>query len=209
MTTPATPTIAKGSLERRIFAGQEIRVATEGGKKKLSGYSARFNRDSEVLGGWFVERILPGCFTEALKGDVRCLFNHDSNQVLGRTKSRTLSLVEDSQGLLMECEPPDTAAAGDVIKLIDRGDVSGQSFSFITLEDRWTFYNEPGKPALRELVKVELYDVGPVTFPAYPDTDVAVRSREFEQIFRAAESRSLRPGSLRSASLRLAEAELA
>lgn len=209
MTTPIT----KGSMERRIFPATELRVATDGTKKKLSGYSAVFNRDSVVLGGWFrfIERILPGAFSETLRtADVRCLFNHDANMVLGRSQARTLRLVEDDKGLLMECDPPATSVGADVTALVERGDISGQSFSFVTIEDRWTFYKDD-RPAFRELIKVELYDVGPVTFPAYPDTDVAARSsrEDCEQVYRRAMERyGFGLDNLRLAELELEEADL-
>ena len=83
----------KGSLERRIArVGCELRAEDAGGKKVLRGYSAVFDQESDTLGGWFVEIIRPGAFDEVLrnKPDVRCLFNHDPNQVLGRTAAGTL-----------------------------------------------------------------------------------------------------------------------
>ena len=106
-------------------------------------------------------------------GDVRALWNHDPNHVLGRTKNGSLSLVEDAVGLAVSIRPPETQMARDALVLIERGDVSQMSFGFRTLSDRW--HLEKGEE-IRELVEVKLFDVSPVTFPAYPQTDVALRS---------------------------------
>jgi hypothetical protein len=167
-------------VQQRLFKFTELRVADIGGKKILQGYSALYDSWSETLGGYFREIIRPGAFANALRNsDVRCLFNHDSNVVLGRSKPGTLKLIEDSRGLRMECDLPNTQAATDLRESINRGDIDGQSFSFTTKQDRWTFSNDSKKPAERELLEVEeLFDVGPVTWPAYPETTVGVRCRE-------------------------------
>lgn len=162
--------------ERRIALTPELRVdrSTEG-KPKIIGHAAVFNRMSEDL-GWFREKVAPGAFSAGLAGaDVRALFNHDPNIVLGRTRAKTLTVQEDAVGLLVEITPPDTQGARDVLAMIERGDVSQMSFGFITQRDEW---DKTTDPPTRTLLQVELFDVSPVTFPAYPDTDVAVRSLE-------------------------------
>lgn len=156
-------------------ANAELRVMTEADKpKKIAGYAARFNSMSENLGG-FRERIAPGAFAASLlDADVRALWNHDANIVLGRNKSGTLRLTEDDVGLYFDCDAPDTQLIRDmVVSPIERGDVSQCSFGFYTIEDRWE--NIDGE-MIRTLLKCELLDVSPVTYPAYPETDVAVRS---------------------------------
>ncbi len=206
----------KGSLERRIArVGCELRAEDAGGGKKvLRGYSAVYDQESDLLGGWFVEVIRPGAFDEVLrsKPDVRCLFNHDANQVLGRTASGTLTLRGDSRGLFMECQVPSTRLAEDVYGLVTRGDINQQSFAFIVGEDRWTFSHDREKPTFREILTVaELFDVGPVTFPAYGSTDVSARSgvspADAEALYKAALARECGQDELRRARLRLAEAE--
>ncbi|MDP6709416.1 MAG: HK97 family phage prohead protease [Alphaproteobacteria bacterium] len=163
-------------LERRNFeVAIEVR-ADEGEDPVIVGHAAVFNQLSVDLGG-FREKIAPGAFSKAIGGDVRALFNHDPNLILGRSVAKTLRLAEDSTGLAVEIDPPATATARHVVEAMRRGDVSQMSFGFRTIKDEWT-RGEPGEPSIRTLLEVELFDVSPVTFPAYPQTDVAVRSLE-------------------------------
>lgn len=145
---------------------------------KISGYAAKFNAESEDLGG-FREIIQPGAFKNALlKSDTRALFNHDSNMVLGRVSAGTMTLKEDNTGLFMEVTPPDTQFARDLLVSLERGDIKEQSFGFTVKTDSWEEDRETGK-TVRTLIEInELFDVSPVTFPAYPDTTVAKRSLE-------------------------------
>lgn len=145
---------------------------------KISGYAAKFNSESEDLGG-FREIIQPGAFKNALlKSDTRALFNHDSSMVLGRMSAGTMTLKEDNTGLFMEVTPPDTQFARDLLVSIERGDIKEQSFGFTVKTDSWEEDRETGK-TVRTLIEInELFDVSPVTFPAYPDTTVAKRSLE-------------------------------
>jgi hypothetical protein len=163
------------------FANAELRVVmppeTDACKpKKIAGYAARFNSMSENLGG-FRERIAPGAFGKSLlDADVRALWNHDANIVLGRNKSGTLRLMEDDVGLHFEVDMPETQLVRDMVMApIERGDVSQCSFGFYTIEDSWE--NVDGE-MIRTLLKCELLDVSPVTYPAYPETNVAARSLE-------------------------------
>lgn len=165
-------------IERRVLQ-TSIEVRAEGDARKIVGHAAVFNLDSELLYGNFIERIAPGAFKESIKkpDDVRALINHDSNLILGRSTSGTLTMKEDDHGLAVEIDPPDTSYARDLIVSMERGDVSQMSFGFETIEDKWT-RGEDGAPDVRTLLKVRLFDVSAVTYPAYPDTDVAVRSHE-------------------------------
>lgn len=167
------------AIERRAFslAQIEVRTETETELPKIVGYAAVFNEWSEPLGGGgFREIIRPGAFSKSIKtADVRALWNHDPNYVLGRTKSGTLKLTEDEKGLAIEITPPNTTWAKDLLESIRRGDVDQMSFGFRTVKDRWS--SENGQ-TIRELLEVELFDVSPVTFPAYPQTSVTVRSAE-------------------------------
>jgi len=91
--------------------------------------------------------------------------------------SGTLEVKEDREGLLMEVIPPDTQWARDLMVSIDRGDINQQSFGFTVETDQWE--EKEGADTIRTLIKIrQLFDVGPVTFPAYPDTSVATRSLE-------------------------------
>lgn len=161
-------------LERRLFkAGFKIETRAEGDAKKIVGYAAVFNSMSEDLGG-FVERIEPGAFTEAVEtDDVRALINHDPNLILGRTTAGTLALREDTRGLLYEIDPPATSYAADLMVSVGRGDVDQSSFGFMVQEESW---DTSGEVPVRVIRKAKLFDVSPVTFPAYPATTVSVRA---------------------------------
>lgn len=161
--------------ETRHLEAAELRVVREDDKPpRIVGHAAVFGKLSEDLMG-FREQIKKGAFKRSLKegADVRALINHDPSKVLGRTSAGTLTLKEDKEGLLMDVTPPDTQAARDLLTSIERGDITGQSFQFRTIEDQWKTVDGE---EIRTLVDVDLIDVGPVTFPAYPDTTVAVRS---------------------------------
>lgn len=159
-------------MERRVMPARELLVKGDGPTRSLEGYAAVFNRFSLDMG--FKERIAPGAFTAALeRSDPRALFNHDVNFVIGRRKAGSLTLTEDETGLLMEATPPDTQWARDLVTSIARKDIDGMSFSFTTKRDQWA---KLGEEWVRTLVEIdELFDVGPVTIPAYPDTTVAAR----------------------------------
>ena len=161
-------------VERRIY-GTELRVAP-GPNPVIEGYAAVFDKLSEPMMG-MREIIRPGAFTRTLKedADVRALVDHDPSKILGRVKSGTLTLTEDKMGLRVKINPPDTQAGRDIVESIRRGDVDQMSFAFVTREDKWES-DEEGNAVTRELLDVDLFDVSPVTFPAYPDTTVAVRS---------------------------------
>jgi hypothetical protein len=153
----------------------EKRAEGEGGGT-LVGYAALFNSLSVNLGG-FREQIAPGAFAESIgEEDIRALFNHEPDLVLGRSGNKSLRLEEDAKGLRFENDLPDTQVARDLATLVERGDVSQMSFSFRVKPsgDRWDDDEQLG--LVRTLTAVRLRDVGPVTFPAYPDTAVAVRS---------------------------------
>lgn len=152
------------------FEGVEIR-AEDGAKPMIRGHAAVFNKKSENLGG-FREVILPGAFKKVLEDDVRALWNHNADNVLGRSKAGTLRLSEDARGLAVEIDPPDSAIRE--LEAIRRGDVDQMSFAFQVDEDR---EEKHGGEILRTIVSVKrLLDVSPVTYPAYRQTDVAVRS---------------------------------
>ncbi len=190
-------------LERRFLSGHcEVRASKDGGKH-IVGYAAVFNRLSQNLGG-FVERVAPGAFAKTIQeADIRGLFNHDVSLVLGRNTIATLDLEEDKLGLRYEITPPDTQSARDLVALIERGDISGSSFSFRTIDDEWGV-TEQDFP-VRTLKEVKLFDVGPVTFPAYLDTEAGLRcalhslaeGRDLDELVAAAgrnELRSFIPG---------------
>ncbi len=163
--------------EQRSASITEMRIeAQENGLPIIEGHAAIFDSLSQDLGIIFPfkEKIRAGAFKTSLEqDDVRALWNHDPNYVLGRNKAGTLELKETSKGLLVRIHPPDTQWARDLAESIKRGDVSQMSFGFICEEDTWTV---EGGEDVRTLERVKLFDVSPVTFPAYLDTDIGVRS---------------------------------
>lgn len=187
MTHPTHPAAEIRSLSTLVLpAGTgwltpepEVRMVERDGKRVITGYGARFNAPSQVLrtdkGDPFIETIRPGAFRKAIEeADVRGLFNHNPNFLLGRRASGTLRLREDDAGLAYEIDAPDTSYARDLAVSLDRRDVSGSSFSFAVVDDEWS-EREDGM-LLRELRAVHLFDVGPVVFPAYRATSATVRS---------------------------------
>jgi HK97 family phage prohead protease len=153
-----------------------VRQAKDDEPSKISGHAAVFNKLSEPLGG-FRERVRPGAFAKTIReGDARALWNHNSDLVLGRVGSKTLSLREDSKGLFFEAIPPDTTWARDMMVSLERGDVDQASFGFRAVREEWMNTNDDSKDTIRELIEVELFDVSPVTFPAYPQTDAQARA---------------------------------
>jgi uncharacterized protein len=165
------------NIERRDFAIEGLKVERRDGEPaKIVGHAAVFNSLSEDLGG-FRETILPGAFSDAItRDDVRALINHDSNLILGRNRAGTLTLSEDERGLLVEITPPDTSYARDLMVSMERGDINQMSFGFSVAPGGSSWGETTDGVYVRTLSKCNLFDVSPVTYPAYPQTDVALRS---------------------------------
>jgi HK97 family phage prohead protease len=143
----------------------------------LRGHAAVFGSLTRI--GQIYERIAPGAFANALQAgsDVRALVNHDPSMLLGRTSSGTLRLQEDSEGLAFEVDIPDTTTGRDLRTLVERGDITGASFGFIPGQVART-RAEDGRSVITHTSVAVLRDISPVTFPAYSDTDIAVRADE-------------------------------
>ena len=177
----------KDGQEKRVLgASFEVRDAEGDTSPRITGYAAVFNKRSENF-GWaeypFFEVIKPGAFRNVLKDDVRAVIDHVGGlQVLARTKSGTLQLSEDDIGLRFEFDVPDTTAGRDLVTIMKRGDIDQASFAFTVGTDGQQIEEkeENGQNiTLRNIETVErLYDVSPVTYPAYPDTLVQARSLE-------------------------------
>lgn len=168
-------------LEMRTLGNQPCELRTSGDgetqRPQIAGYAAVFNTRSALLFGTFVEEIAPGAFDDVMGDDVRALFNHDPNFVLGRTRSNTLRLEIDSRGLAYTIDPPDTQTVRDlVLTPLQRGDVTGSSFGFRVAPDGDEWRRE-GEIIVRTIHRLaELRDVSPVTYPAYGDSHAAQRS---------------------------------
>jgi HK97 family phage prohead protease len=160
--------------ELRYLPAKELRVQTSPEGRTLSGYALTYNSRSKELEG-FTEVIAPGAVTESLANnpDVLCLRGHDPNLLMGRTTSKTLILTDDAVGLRFLCKLPDTSEAASLAASVERGDLDGVSFGFRTIEDKWTS-DEAGN-VIRTLLKIDLLEVSPTSFAAYPAATVSVR----------------------------------
>lgn len=156
-------------------------------ENRISGYAVVYNSLSNPmsLGRYeFREQISPGAFDGLLDADIKCLFNHDSNQVLGRTTNNTLSLRSDDHGLYFECEiDPEISWQQDLLKSIKRGDINQCSFAFSmgkgSKESESTVETDEKVETIRTIEKVgKLYEVSVVTFPAYSETEAHARKNE-------------------------------
>jgi len=171
-----------GKIEMRVSSADfEIRETPDG--MTFEGYAAVFNSRSENLGG-FTEFVAPGAFTRSLKtrNDVKLLWNHDSGQVLGSTRARTLTLSEDARGLKVSALLPNTQLGRDTAELLKRGDVDAMSFGFNVIKDKWNAQGDE-----RTLEAVRLFEVSIVAFPAYSATAGTATVRSLEKLATRAE----------------------
>ncbi len=155
----------------------EMRIdSSDKERPKIVGFAAVFNKLSHDLGG-FREKIKAGAFSDTISDghDVKALFNHDRNIVLGSSAAGTLALEERTKGLYYEITPPNTQAANDLVTSIDRGDIRDASFGFSVIDDKWEVKEEEN---IRTLLNVNLGDISPVTEGAYPDATSGVRSKD-------------------------------
>ncbi len=185
-------------LERRTLASA-LSAEQRESLYQIRGYAATFNSPSGDLGG-FVETVAPGAFKRALraKQDVKALFNHSADQVLGRVGNGTLKLEEDERGLRFECQlNRNVSWHRDLWQSIKRGDIASCSFAFKAPESGQRWENRNGK-VQRTLLDVDLFDVSACTYPAYPQgTSVSARSFDYRlstadiDVFHRAELRRL------------------
>jgi len=161
------------NAERR-FVSEPVQFRAEE-DNVIEGYAAVFDKPSEDFGGWN-ERIAPGAFDDVLADNAVALFNHDMNYVLGRN-GVNVTLAQDERGLKYTIKLPDTTFAKDLRNLIKDGIISQSSFAFTVKEQEWRHSEKASEPSVRTIKKVKrLYDVSPVTTPAYPDASVGARS---------------------------------
>lgn len=166
-------------IERRVKTDIDFELRFDGDSNegmRFSGYAAVFNSDSEPLP--FTERIIPGAFSKTLRSrnEIKLFKNHNTDEVLGSTRSKTLKLRQDDKGLMAEAILPNTTAGRDLAVLMERGDVHAMSFGF-SVPDGGDTWNRSG--TIRELKEIRLHEVSIVTgFPAYEATTASVRSLE-------------------------------
>lgn len=164
--------------EVRVYQS-DTRVSDE--SREINGMAAVFNRDSQKL-GWFYERIDPKAFDNCDMSDVIACRNHDPDKVLARTSAETLKLVVDENGVGYRFDAPNTSVGNDTLEDIRVGNISKSSFAFTVKSDKWEKLGNGDE--LRTILEVDkLYDVSPVTNPAYPDTSVQLNAakRSYEE----------------------------
>ena len=196
--------------ERRTITGTvHARAIGDGMPKEIGGIAAVVNSVTDL--GYFEEVIERGAFDYALSReyDIRCLFNHESDLILGRTKAETCKVFVNADGNLEYTWIPDyeNPTHMSVVRSIMRGDITQSSFAFTIKEQSWadsTKYGTMGKRTIK--IIDELFDVSPVTYPAYSDTEADARSiikmRDEELQIQAAEQSQIDADILKVALLR-------
>lgn len=163
-------------IEKRYLPAAELRVAdNDKGQPVIQGYAVVYNQRSVDLGG-FVEEIAPAAFGDLEAADVRALWQHNTDQPLGRTRAGTLRLWDTETGLAFELELPDTQVGRDAATSIKRGDVDQMSFGFSVAKEGDTWGRLEDGLALRRVHAAELHEISPVTWAAYPQTAVGLRN---------------------------------
>lgn len=186
MAKRAKPDELLTGIERRFVGGREVRATSRDGKPVIEGYGAVFDEESSDLGG-FVEIIEPGFFDDVLDNDVRGLWNHNDDIPLGRSSNNTLDIAQDSTGLqyVIYINEDDSEALSKYQK-VKRGDVSQSSFAFFVKRkdlgddidgDEWKVAGDKIVRVLKKGGCRELFDVSPVTYPAYQQASAQARSR--------------------------------
>lgn len=176
-------------LERREFIAERLEVRRQSDQPPIiSGYAVVFDANSRILHDWsgqpFVERFDAGAFDAWLRTDPElvALWNHNADLPLARRSRGTLQIAKDEHGLRFEMTPPESSWGADAIVAIQRGDVLGMSFLFEAVRDAWNPPSADGV-AQRTVLESVLYEISPVTFPAYPATQVTVRSVSVPKFF--------------------------
>ena len=166
-------------MEKRIFNIENRFETREDGQEVVVGYGSIWNSRSENLGG-FYEYISPDAISQETidKSDVRALINHDPNLVLARSTAGNLTLSVDEKGLRYEFSIPETSYGKDLAINMKNGNINQSSFAFTVGSDEWST-DEDGND-IRTITSIEkLYDVSPVTYPAYSqaESDLVVAQR--------------------------------
>ena len=201
----------KNKMEKRIYDIETRIDSTEDGKEIVVGHASMYNTRSEFMG--FYETIEEGAFTDDLikSSDVRALINHDQNLILARNTSGTLKLEADAQGLRYEFEMPETSYGKDLAVSMKRGDITQSSFAFTVEKDDWS--TDDNGNDLRTIKKIKrLYDVSPVTYPAYQDAnDLTIAQRglaEYKETLKKVDVKEEKENDLVSRSLAKLKIEL-
>ncbi len=181
MAATASPPMTEMSGRRFGYLnGVEVR-ANDDGSIRVRGHAAVYDTETQIgpPGIGFREKVAYGAFKKTLDdgADVRFLFNHNPDLVLARSKSGTLNMREErGAGLAVEANIAPTSVGRDLAILLERGDVSQMSFGFQVVKDRWETEERDGvQVEVRTILEARLFDVSAVTYPAYDETDLAIR----------------------------------
>ena len=188
MATPATIKTSDAREQRSFCGGLELRAEGDGESGRTTkGYACLFDNVTSI-GGYWQERFAKGAFSKSLgERDVVGLHSHDDGRPMGRMSRDTLRVTEDDKGLGFENDLPDTQDGRDLATSIDRGDIEGMSFRFRALKEEW---DETQDPPMRTVIEAELFEITYTAFPAYPDTEVGMRSLEHARAERRQHNRS-------------------
>lgn len=168
-------------MEHRYIPMDRMEVREDGGDLYIEGYFAVFNSVYELWPG-ATESIAPGAFDDSVSDDVRALYNHNTDLVLGRTSAGTMEIKQDSRGLWGRIRiNRDDSDAMNAYARIQRGDITGCSFGF-DIADQETEYREDGTVHWTIKRVSPLYEISPCTFPAYQDTTVSARKHDLEEV---------------------------
>ena len=183
MSTEVAPLSAPRDDLIRMAPSVELRAGDDDSGRTLVGYAAMFNEDTTINSweGQFVERIAPGAFKRTLRnnGDqIKVLFNHGMDPSIGdKPLGRAKTMKEDKVGLFVEVPMSRTSYNDDLIELLNDGAIDGMSFRFSVVKEQWEEPTRKGDLPIRTIQEARLYELGPVTFPAYAATSAGVRGR--------------------------------
>ncbi|MGY5237918.1 HK97 family phage prohead protease [Clostridium tertium] len=162
----------------------EVRKKEDGTENRtIGGYAVKYNSPTLIVDRWgdkFLEEVSSGAFDDSLKENKqKALWNHDTSKPLGSVKSGTLRFNSDVDGLNYDIDIPNNSWGNDVYESVQRGDVDGSSFGFICLENKWSKVTYEGEEIYkRSIIKADLFEVSPCTFPAYDSSEINCRSFE-------------------------------
>jgi len=173
--------VIKIKEKRIIYLRSQFEAREEqNGEKILDGLFIPYNQETELWRG-FYEEIASGAFTESLRNsDIRVLYNHNSDIVLGREKSHTAVISERSDGVYckISINQSDTEAL-NIYERVKRGDISGNSFGFYPTKE---IYRDKGNDEIKVVVtEGELVELSVCPFPAYEQTNISARKKSYEE----------------------------
>lgn len=188
MKTKTQPEVVEQRI--RLFSESDFNIRAAADEETMpvfTGHAAVFNVRTAIgnpLRWGFYEEIAPGTFTKTLQeGDARFLIDHDTSLLMARVSADDLRLAEDKTGLAVDADlDVELSYVRDFVRNLEKRRITGMSFGFRVVKDDWnteTVETSDGQSAeveIRTIREVELFEVSAVTFPAYEETDAALRA---------------------------------